>query len=240
MVAFDFVPDIIQKQGRNWLKWEVRKLIGSLAKTGQPIPVKMNSALRALGYDIIDEVHDAGLTFCADLKLVDIGNTLKTDGLFLQEARPEMLTVYCAEGIISLKAIRLAIPQTEILGVTVLTDIDNAESKILFRRGVPKEVLALANRGMEANFNGFVSSGLEAKSLRCNFGEVVSLNPPAVRPEHAIVQGDDQKRIVTPAKAFGAGADRIIVGRPITQAKSPYDAYMRTLDEINRFFEKQQ
>ncbi len=94
--------------------------------------------------------------------------------------------------------------------------------------------MRFAHVAAEAKIDGLISSPKEAEVLRAKFGIVLSLNTPAIRPTWAIVPGDDQnpERIMTPAKAIRAGADRIVVGRPIVQAEKPYDAVMRTIEEI--------
>jgi orotidine-5'-phosphate decarboxylase len=100
IVAADFEPP---KQilgeiplGQRWVKQRVLELADKLKGTG--VIFKVNSALRACGYDLIDELHARGLRVFADLKLSDIKNTLKTDGVLLREAKPEILTVMCTTG----------------------------------------------------------------------------------------------------------------------------------------------
>lgn len=233
IVAFDFNPkDIPKGSRRRWVHIQAVKLAEEIARTG--VCCKYNTGLRALGYDLIDEMHDLGLLFCADLKGVDIGVTLEIDGLLLEEASPELLTVYGANHFSAIAALRAVLPDTEILGVTVLTNMDEAGCDEVFHAPIADTVESLSNVCKKGGVDGFVCSPHEARILRKLHGYGMTINTPAIRPNWSIVPGDDQNpdRIMTPLKAFQAGVDRVIIGRPITQAKSPYDAVMRTLDEM--------
>lgn len=230
IVAADFKPTT--QNGRTWAKAQVLALADSLKGTG--VYVKVNSALRACGYDLIGEIQSRGLRVFADLKLIDIKETLSTDGVLLREAKPELLTTMCVAGVTAMQALKAELPDTEVLGVTVLTSLTDADTDAMFTCSTKEAVMRFAQVGADAQIDGFISSPAEAEVLRAKFGLVLSLNTPAIRPTWAIVPGDDQNpdRIMTPAKAIRAGADRIVVGRPIVQAGNPYDAVMRTIDEI--------
>jgi orotidine-5'-phosphate decarboxylase len=230
IVAADFKP--IAPNGCEWVKSQVLDLAGSLAGTG--VYLKVNSALRACGYDLIGEIQSRGLRVFADLKLFDIGETLSTDGVLLREFKPELLTTVCVAGVSAMQALKAELPNTEVLGVTVLTSLKDADTQAMFTCTTEEAVMRFAQVAAEAKIDGLISSPMEAEMLRERFGVVLSLNTPAIRPAWAIVPGDDQNpdRIMTPAKAIKAGANRIVVGRPITKASNPYDAVMRTIDEI--------
>ncbi|MFA6094846.1 MAG: orotidine-5'-phosphate decarboxylase [Candidatus Paceibacterota bacterium] len=243
IVAADFRPldglqPPIDQQGPH-LRWWVRNQVLALADSlkGTGVCLKVNSALRACGYDLIDEIHARGLRVFADLKLIDIGETLSTDGVYLREAKPELLTVMCVSGVGAMRSLKIKLPDTEVLGVTVLTSLKNEDTKAMFVCSAEEAVMRLTRiaAGMtDAKIDGFVSAGTEAAMLRGEFGELFTLNTPAIRPKWAAVKGDDQnkKRSMTAAEAILAGADRIVVGRPIVQAENPYDAVMRTIEEI--------
>lgn len=233
IVAADFKPT--GSNGREWVKAQVLALADSLNGTG--VYLKVNSALRAAGYGLIDEIHSRGLRVFADLKLIDIGETLGTDGALLKEAKPELLTTMCVSGITAMQALKAELPDTEVLGVTVLTSLKDADTQAMFTCSTEEAVMRFAQVAADAKIDGLISSPKEAEVLRAKFGVVLSLNTPAIRPTWAIVPGDDQnpERIMTPAKAIKAGADRIVVGRPITkppQGVSSRDAVMRTIEEI--------
>lgn len=230
IVAADFKPTA--PNGRDWVKAQVLKLADSLKGTG--VYLKVNSALRACGYDLVDEIHSRGLRVFADLKLIDIGETLSTDGILIREAKPELLTVMCVSGLVAMKALKAELPDTEVLGVTVLTSLKDADTQAMFTCSTKEAVMRFAQVAAAAKLDGLISSAKGAEVLRAKFGIVLSLNTPAIRPTWAIVPGDDQDpdQIMTPEKAIKAGADRIVVGRPIVRAEKPYDAVMRTIEEI--------
>jgi orotidine-5'-phosphate decarboxylase len=230
IVAADFKPTM--PNGRSWVRDQVLALAESLEGTG--VYLKLNSALRACGYGLIDDVHMYGLRVFADLKLIDIGETLSTDGMLLNEAKPELLTTVCIAGITAMQMLKAELPNTEVLGVTVLTSLKDADTQAMFTCSTEEAVLRFAQVAADAKIDGLISSPKEAEMLRAKFGVLLSLNTPAIRPVWAIVPGDDQNpdRIMTPAKAIKAGADRIVVGRPITKAKNPYEAALRTIEEI--------
>ncbi len=233
IVAADFKP--AGSDGRDWVKAQVLALADSISDTG--VYLKVNSALRASGYDLIDEIHLRGLRVFADLKLFDISETLSTDGALLAEAKPELLTTVCTAGVTAMQALKAALPNTEVLGVTVLTSLKDADTQAMFICSTEEAVMRFAEIAEAAKIDGLISAPAEVRALRAEFGMVLSLNTPGIRPVWSIVPGDDQnpERIMTPAKAIKAGADRIVTGRPVTrppQGMSPRDAVMRMLEEI--------
>lgn len=233
IVAADYQPTA--PHGREWVRKRVLTLADDLNGTG--VYLKVNSALRALGYGLIDEIHARGLRVFADLKLFDIKETLATDGMLLKEAKPELLTTVCVAGVAAMQALKAELPDTEVLGVTVLTSLKDADTQAMFTCTTDEAVIRFSQVAADAKIDGLISSAKEAEALRAKFGMLLSLNTPAIRPTWAIVPGDDQnpERIMTPAKAITAGADRIVVGRPITkppQGISSRDAAMRTIEEI--------
>ncbi|MFA5936310.1 MAG: orotidine-5'-phosphate decarboxylase [Candidatus Paceibacterota bacterium] len=230
IVAADFKPTT--PNGKDWVRAQVLALADSLKGTG--VYLKVNSALRACGYNLIGEIQSRGLRVFADLKLIDISETLSTDGILLREAKPELLTAMCVAGLTAMQALKAELPDTEVLGVTVLTSLKDADAYAMFTCKIEEAVMRFAQVGADAKIDGLISSPKEVEMLRAKFGVLLSLNTPAIRPSWAIVASDDQnpERIMTPAKAIKAGADRIVVGRPIVKAEKPYDAVMRTIDEI--------
>lgn len=230
IVAADFKPEGGNKRGNASV--ELSRLLESLRGTG--VTVKVNSLLRASGYDVLDEVHRSGLRVFADLKLDDISETLATDGALINEFEPELLTVKCTAGVEGMKKLKDAVPNTEVLGVTILTSLFADHTNAVYNCMPDVAVLRLARLAVDAGIGGVIASPAEASMLRKEFGDKITINTPAVRPTWAMVAGDDQnpKRAKTPAEAIAAGADRIVVGRPITQAKDPLEAVKRTLEEI--------
>lgn len=230
ITAADYKP--VEPNGRDRVRAQVLGLADSLNGTG--VYLKVNSALRACGYGLIDEIHARGLRTFADLKVFDIKETLATDGALLREAKPSLLTVVCATGISAMKALKAELPETEVLGVTVLTNFEESDTSAVFECSTEEAVRRFAALAAVAGLDGLISSAKQAEMLRRMVGSLMSINTPAIRPAWAIVQGDDQnpENIVTPTQAIRLGADRIVVGRPITKADNPRDAVMRTLEEI--------
>jgi orotidine-5'-phosphate decarboxylase len=235
IVAADFKPDPLFNHARatKWVEEAVLGLAQQLKGTG--ICLKVNSALRLLGYQLINEIKQYDLDVFADLKLCDIGETLSTDGMLLNLFQPTILTVMCATGEIPMKALKATLPNTEVLGITVLTSMNDEEARMTFHcTSLAANVSMFAYKASQANMDGIVCAATDIASVKSSLASYMSINTPAIRPTWAIVPGDDQNidRIMTPYKAIRAGAHRIVVGRPITQAKNPFDAAMRTIEEI--------
>lgn len=208
---------------------------------GSGVVIKANSTLRALGYGLIDTFHTLGLGVMADLKLVDIPNTLEMDGEALAEVKPELVTVMCTANVAGMRALVEQLPETEVLGVTVLTSMDEKDCQRLHGATINTTVLSFARLGLDARLGGLVCSAQEVELLG-EYADVraLSRNTPGIRPEWYQDASDDQKRTMTPKEAIMAGADRVIIGRPIVQAENPMDAVRRTLDEIQEGLEARQ
>ncbi|HEY1931631.1 MAG TPA: orotidine-5'-phosphate decarboxylase [Acetobacteraceae bacterium] len=159
-----------------------------------------------------------------DLKLHDIPNTVAGAVRAVLPLAPRMLTVHAAGGPAMLRAARdaagHALDRPLILGVTVLTSLGGDE---LAATGVadppPAQVLRLAWLALANGADGLVCSPLEVAMLRQELGREALLVVPGIRPAGA--SSGDQARIMTPAQAIAAGADWIVVGRPVTAAPDP-------------------
>lgn len=180
----------------------------------------------ARGLDAVRQVADGGTLFL-DLKLHDIPNTVGSAIGSLAALRPAMLTIHALGGGAMIAAARAAIDRAFpagarplLLAVTVLTSMDQ---DALHGIGIPDdpcaEVLRLGALAMAAGADGLVCSPLEIAPIRDRLGAAPVLVVPGIRPAGAA--SGDQKRIMTPAEASRAGADWIVVGRPITQAADP-------------------
>ncbi len=205
------------------------------ALSGTGVCIKMNSALRLLGYPIIETVQGWRFSVMADLKLNDISATLATDGAFLKYYAPEIVTAMCAAGPDALNKLQDALPDTRIVGVTVLTSLAEGDAHDIYDTNIPEAVLRMVDLVIrKTTVRSFVCSPKEASVLRTQFGGKLHLITPAIRPAWSIVSGDDQNpnRSATPASAIKAGASQIVIGRPIMQAKSPREAAERTIAEI--------
>ncbi len=239
IVAADYSPK--EYGGINGVKETVLSLANNLKGLG--VYIKVNSVLRAVGYDLITRLHDLGLKVFADLKLIDIPNTMATDGEMLAQVKPEILTVMCCAGIDGMNATQKAIGETtEVLGVTVLTSLNEEECQAIFTCSTKAGVLRFARMAQLAGLGGLILSPKEVEILKNRFELMLSLNTPGIRPEWAIVEGDDQARVLTPVKAIKGGSERIVMGRPIVKAapndkglpQTPREAVERTLEEIRQ------
>lgn len=230
IVAADFSPK--KCEGEEGVRQRLSAFAESLRGTG--IILKVNSSLRAFGNDLLRKIREFGLRLFADLKLNDISATLALDGEFLAYVNPELLTVMCSSGVEGMKALKDALPKTEVLGVTVLTNLKPEEVMAIYGCTIETAVGRFATLAKDAGIGGLVGAPQEIPILRQHGGDAMTINTPAIRPSWAIVAGDDQNRdrIATPASAIRAGATRIVVGRPIMQAPDPLEAVKRTIAEI--------
>jgi len=237
IVAADFSPG--EFGGIKGVEKKVLALAEELEGFG--VYIKVNAVLRALGYGLIVKLHDLGLKVFADLKLIDIPNTMRIDSEFLAQVKPEILTVMCCAGIDGMNAVQHVLgDKTEILGVTVLTSLNEEECQGIFTCSTKAGVLRFARMAQLAGLGGLILSPKEVDVLKGRFELTLSLNTPGIRPVWSLVEGDDQSRVLTPQKAIKNGAVRIVMGRPIVKAEpndkglpqSPREAVERTLEEI--------
>lgn len=235
IVAADYEPT--KESGYDGVWTKVLDLAKKLE--GMGVYIKVNSVLRACGYKLIVQLHDQGLRVMADLKLVDIPATMKIDGQLLTEVKPELLTVMANSSIEGMSAIKVVLPQTEIVAVTILTSLDEEECQQIYCCSTKAGVVRFARMANDAKCHGLVLSPKEVEVVkkRKDLGGLI-LNTPGIRPLWSFVEGDDQKRTGTPEEVILAGGDRVIIGRPITQAKDPREAAQKTLDEIQVALEK--
>ena len=118
-----------------------------------------------------------------------------------------------------------------ILGVTVLTSsTEETLREVGVSDKVENQVLRLAKLGIENEIDGVVASPHEIKRLRAEFGEKIKIVVPGIRPSWS--EPGDQKRFMTPRKAIEAGADYLVIGRPITAHKNPSEAVEKILQEL--------
>ena len=170
-----------------------------------------------------------------DLKLHDIPNTVAGAVAAILPLRPAMLTVHAGGGGAMLAAARRVadtVAQSPmLLAVTVLTSLDSSALHATGVAGGPRQqVLRLARLAMDAGADGLVCSAQEASMLRDALGSRPVLVVPGIRPAGAGL--DDQARTVTPRQAVDAGADWIVVGRPITGGADPAAAAAAIASEI--------
>lgn len=167
-----------------------------------------------------------------DLKLHDIPNTVASAVRAIAPAHPAMLTLHASGGGAMIEAARRAADQWPkppiLLAVTVLTSMDQHElSSVGVSGSVLAQVVRLGKMAIEAGADGLVCAASELAALRDVLGPKPVLVVPGIRMPQSPVNGprnDDQSRIATPDAAIAAGADWIVVGRPITTAEDPATA----------------
>jgi orotidine-5'-phosphate decarboxylase len=179
----------------------------------------------AHGPKAVEAVRGFGLPIFLDLKLHDIPNTVAGGVRAVLRLRPRMLTVHASGGAAMIRAACDAAGgagsgRPMILAVTVLTSLDQAALQSVGVAATPAEqVLRLGRLAVEAGADGLVCSPHEVAMLRQALGPGIRLVVPGIRPEGSAA--GDQARTMTPAQAVAAGADWIVVGRPITGAGDP-------------------
>ncbi|MGP8049018.1 MAG: orotidine-5'-phosphate decarboxylase [Desulfobaccales bacterium] len=193
----------------------------------------------AEGPAFLQFLGDTRVDYFLDLKFHDIPATITgAASRMLQGAK--LTTVHVDQGRKSLKASVGALKSgVKVLGVTVLTHLGPDDLEAIgiapkYARNLTKLVLLRAKLAREAGCDGVVCAGTEAKAVKAAFGPDFLVVCPAIRPAWAAVPGDDQGRVTTPYEAIRAGADYIVVGRPIRLAASPAEAARRVVEEIAR------
>lgn len=188
----------------------------------------------AAGEQVVRELKSRGYSVFLDLKLHDIPNTVAGAIRSIGRLEPDLLTLHAAGGrsmmiAASDAAASLAKPP-RLLAVTVLTSLDGAAIEEVGVCATPAEqVLRLGRLAIECGMAGMVCSPQEAGTLRAALPGAL-LVTPGIRPAGS--DRGDQKRIATPASALQAGADMLVVGRPITAAPDPRAAAEAILEEM--------
>jgi len=186
------------------------------------------------GPEIISYIHKQKSRVFLDLKFHDIPNTVAQAVKAAADLGVFMCNVHALGGRVMMqeaaKSIKKRKKKPHLLAVTVLTSMkeDDLKDVGIFEKP-DDQVLDLAHLAKASGMDGVVCSGREAEVIRKMLGKKFLIVTPGIRPRWA-AKGD-QKRIVTPKEAFLKGADFIVVGRPITQAKNPLEAAKRILRE---------
>ncbi|MGA2532229.1 MAG: orotidine-5'-phosphate decarboxylase [Candidatus Aminicenantales bacterium] len=175
-----------------------------------------------------------------DLKLHDIPNTVAGAVLSAFRHGVQMMTIHASGGREMMAkaaetarqiSVELNRPKPILLGVTVLTSLKESDlAEVGVTADVRSQVLRLAGLAKAAGLDGVVCSPQEIEALRKEFGRELVIVTPGIRPLWAAAQ--DQKRILTPAEAVSKGADFLVIGRPITGAASPEEAFLRIVEEL--------
>jgi orotidine-5'-phosphate decarboxylase len=193
------------------------------------------------GPDIVKKIRERGSLVFLDLKFHDIPNTVAKAVAVATKLDVQMLTIHASGGTEMLKAAENAAEETAwklgrtpplILGVTVLTSLDaGALREIGLDVNVDYQVRRLANVATKAGLRGLVCSPLEISALRKILPAQVQLVTPGIRTGDE--KSDDQKRTLTPREAITAGANWLVIGRPIYAAENPKQAAEKILESLN-------
>lgn len=161
-----------------------------------------------------------------DVKLHDIPATVAGACHSMAPLMPDFLTVHASGGVAMVRAAAQALPSTRVTAVTVLTSLAADEVSAIGWSGTPQEaVLRLARLAVAAGARALVCSPQEVAAVRIAVGPSVMLITPGVRPSGSDL--GDQSRVATPRAALDAGADLLVIGRPITGAFDPGGAAAR-------------
>ena len=189
----------------------------------------------AAGPDVVRAVKERGAEVFLDLKFHDIPHTVRGAVASAASLGVRLLTVHASGGPAMLRAaVEAAGPECRILAVTVLTSLDAAALAQCWGKPVPDvaaEVLRLAGLARDAGAHGIVCSGLEAGMIRDRYGAALATLVPGVRLAGTASQ--DQARVVTPRQAADAGARYVVLGRAVTDAKSPRHAMSDVLTDLS-------
>ena len=188
------------------------------------------------GLELVKEIKKRGHKIFLDLKLCDIPNTVYKAMLNLADAGVDMVNVHAFGGIEMMKAAKKALNEknadTKLLAVTILTSLNDEalKNELLISEKLGDTVIHYAKNAKEAGCDGVVCSPLESTIVKQNCGEDFLTVTPGVR--FADDDKGDQKRVTTPSKARELGSSYIVVGRSITGANDPKEAYLRASREF--------
>lgn len=192
------------------------------------------------GPDIVGEIKKRGCGVFLDLKFHDIPNTVEKAARAVAGLGAFMFNVHSLGGLEMMKRAKAAAEgRSKVIAVTILTSADeNALKKCGINVSIEDEVVRLAALAKEAGLDGVVASAKEVQGIRKSSGKDFLIVVPGIRPaasasgQPASAASDDQKRVATPLEAISAGADYIVVGRPITAAPDPVKAARGIIKEM--------
>ncbi|MBQ6175037.1 MAG: orotidine-5'-phosphate decarboxylase [Clostridia bacterium] len=191
----------------------------------------------AEGPDIVREIKARGHRIFLDLKLHDIPNTVQKAMRVLSRLDVDMTNLHAAGTIAMMQAAKEGLTRPDgtsplLLAVTQLTSTDEQRmhDELLIPATMPETVAHYARNAQTAGLSGVVCSPLEARLVKDACGDGFLTVTPGIR--FADSAADDQRRVMTPARAREGGSDFIVVGRPITASADPVAAWQRCLNEF--------
>lgn len=222
---------------------EVRRFVGILKDRVGLFKVGLELST-AFGPSAVHTVKAEGGRVFLDWKLHDIPNTVSRAAEEAMKLGVEMITLHATGGLEMMRETvehcrKLAEKQNQpnpiLLAVTVLTSLDERNLREIGLTGpIEERVVRLAELAQAAGIDGVVASPREIQSIRRHLGPKIIIVTPGVRPAFVGSGGDDQKRVMTAEEAISAGADYIVIGRPVRLASDPAAAMDRVLSEIGK------
>jgi len=193
------------------------------------------------GPEVLAQLRGQGLRVFLDLKFHDIPATMAGACRRAAALGAELITVHACAGREALQAAQVAaiegaeiagVPTPTLLAVTVLTSWEEQrlQRELAIEQGIAARVPALARLAADAGIGGCVCSPLEAAALRAQHPEPFTLVTPGIRPKGSAA--GDQSRVMGPADAIAAGASQLVIGRPITRAEHPGEAFAACCGEL--------
>ncbi|HEY0915580.1 MAG TPA: orotidine-5'-phosphate decarboxylase [Solimonas sp.] len=199
---------------------EARALVQRLGDSVRFYKIGMELLMAPGFFELLDWLKAQDKKVFVDLKFFDIPETVARAVKNLSERGADFCTIHGNQSIMEAAA-KAKSGNTKVLAVTALTSLDQGDLNDLgFAVDVAELVLSRARRSLQAGCDGVVSSGLEVERLRREAPHELICVTPGIRPVENRVEAD-QKRIMTPAAAIRAGADYLVVGRPIRDAADP-------------------
>ena len=192
--------------------------------------IKIGSvSFNALGHEIISYASEKGFKIFLDLKLHDIPNTVKKSIKGLVSLPIDMMTIHTSGGLEMMKAAKKAVDGTDIkiFGVTALTSLSDDDTALIFKRTAAEQVNTMLDLAEQAGIDGVVCSPLELSLV--NKRESLLSITPGIRLKDS---NDDQNRVMTPEDALKQGANFLVIGRPITEAKNIKEALLEIHNSI--------
>jgi len=210
---------------------DARQLVATLGDAVHFYKIGMELLMAPGFFELLASLKADGRKVFVDLKFFDIPETVARAVRNLSERGADFCTIHGNQSIMEAAA-KAKSGETRVLAVTALTSLDQGDLDDLgFRCDVAELVLSRARRALAAGCDGVVSSGLEVERLRREAPRELICVTPGIRPVENRVEAD-QKRIMTPAAAIRAGADYLVIGRPIRDAADPRAMAQRIQAEI--------
>lgn len=202
--------------------WDINDAIKLVEDLGDEVSFyKIGLGLQLAGGDnLARSLIQQGKRVFLDYKYLDIEETIKIAVKRAAELGIDFLTVHGVGGILRAAVEGRGNSRLKILCVTVLTSMDAEDIKEMgFQCDVEELVLARARKALDAGVDGVIASAREAAAIRRQANNKLMIVTPGIRPQDSA--SDDQKRVATPGGAIRAGADYLVIGRPITRAADP-------------------